>query len=242
MFRLIEASPAIFLIGFFQGVFFLSPSMALRLGAVAPDFKAETTQGPIEFHKFKQAKWAILFSHPEDFTPVCTTELGQVAKLQPQFTSKNTLVIGLSCNTLNSHQQWINDINETQNCDLKFPIIADADRKIATLYDMLDHQDLTNVDKKGMPLTVRSVFFIDAKNIIRTVLSYPASTGRNFDEVLRILDSLQLCDNHKVATPSNWNQGDDVIVHNSLSDEQAAVLFPGFKTIKPYLRTVSLQK
>jgi alkyl hydroperoxide reductase subunit AhpC len=214
--------------------------MGLRLGSVAPDFSAKTTNGPIQFHQFKSHKWTILFSHPEDFTPVCTTELGKVAKLEPEFNQKNTLVIGLSCNTLDSHESWIKDINETQDCDVKFPIIADADRKIANLYDMLDFQDATNVDKGGMPLTVRSVFFIDTDNIIRTILTYPASTGRNFTEIMRILDSLQLCDANKVATPAEWNVGDDVIIHNSVNNEVAAKLFPGFKVIKPYLRMTRL--
>lgn len=213
----------------------------LRLGSVAPNFDAITTQGPVNFHTWKQGSWSILFSHPEDFTPVCTTELGAVAKLTNEWIARKVKIIGLSCNTLESHQYWIKDINETQKCCVEFPIIADPDRKVATLYDMLDYQDLTNVDKKGMPFTVRSVFFIDPKNVIRTVLSYPASTGRNFNEVLRIVDSLQLCDAKKVATPANWTVGGDVIIHNSIKDEEAAKLFPGYKTIKPYLRTTSLQ-
>jgi glutaredoxin/glutathione-dependent peroxiredoxin len=213
----------------------------LRLGSIAPAFEAQTTQGMINFHEWKQGSWAILFSHPEDFTPVCTTELGQVAKLAAQWKDRGVKVIGLSCNTLESHEEWIKDINETQQCNVEFPIIADPSREIATLYDMLDQQDATNVDKQGMPLTVRSVFVLDARNVIRTVLTYPASTGRNFDEILRIVDSLQLTDKRKVATPAGWNVGDEVIVHNSISNEDAATLFPGFKIIKPYLRTAKLQ-
>ncbi|KAI9203327.1 thioredoxin-like protein [Polychytrium aggregatum] len=211
--------------------------MSLRLGSIAPNFQANTTQGPIDFHQFKQDSWAILFSHPEDFTPVCTTELGAVARLSAEWEKRNVKVIGLSVNTLESHHEWIRDINETQDADVRFPIIADADRRVATLYDMLDHQDPTNVDKQGMPLTVRSVFIVDTKNIIRAVITYPASTGRNFNEILRVVDSLQLGDRKKIATPANWNVGDDVIVHNSLNNDEAAKLFPGFKIIKPYLRT-----
>ncbi|KAJ3204334.1 hypothetical protein HK099_001195, partial [Clydaea vesicula] len=166
----------------------MTEKRGLRLGDVAPNFSAETTAGKIDFHKFKEDKWAILFSHPEDFTPVCTTELGAVAKISSEWEKRNTKVIGLSCNTLESHEKWISDINETQGCDVKFPIIADADRTVATMYGMLDYQDATNVDKKGMPLTVRSVFIIAPNNIIRLIITYPASCGRNFDEVLRVLD------------------------------------------------------
>ncbi|KAJ2996967.1 hypothetical protein HDV02_005989 [Globomyces sp. JEL0801] len=213
----------------------------LRLGSIAPNFKSATTKGDIDFHDWKANSWAILFSHPEDFTPVCTTELGAVARLSSEFQKRNVKTIGLSCNHLESHDQWIQDINETQNCQLDFPIIADPDRTVATLYDMLDFQDATNVDKIGMPFTVRSVFMIDPKNIIRTTITYPASTGRNFDEILRVIDSLQLCDSKKVATPVNWKPGQDVIIHNSVSNEEAEKIFPGFKTVKPYLRTTSLE-
>ncbi|KAJ3057016.1 hypothetical protein HK097_001500 [Rhizophlyctis rosea] len=215
--------------------------MPLRLGDIAPDFLAQTTKGDIQFHQWKEGTWAILFSHPEDFTPVCTTELGRVAKLAPEWEKRNVKVVGLSCNTLESHEQWIADIDETQNTSVQFPIIADAERKIATVYDMLDKQDATNVDKKGMPLTVRSVFVIDPKNVIRLIITYPASTGRNFDEILRVVDSLQLADKKKIATPEGWRGlQDEVIVHNSVNNEEAAKLFPGFKVIKPYLRTVKL--
>ena len=211
----------------------------MRLGDKAPNFTAPTTLGEINFYEFKNDQWAILFSHPEDFTPVCTTELGYVAKLQSEWNSRNVKVLGLSCNTLESHKEWIQDINETQNTKVEFPIIADADRQIAMKFDMLDYQDPTNVDKKGMPLTVRSVFIIDKTNTIRLILTYPASTGRNFDEILRVLDSLLLVDEKKVATPVNWKPGEKVIIHNSVSNEDAQVLFPGFEIVKPYLRFTS---
>ncbi|EGF75968.1 hypothetical protein BATDEDRAFT_21125 [Batrachochytrium dendrobatidis JAM81] len=212
----------------------------LRLGDTAPNFDAKTTQGQIEFHEFKKDSWAILFSHPEDFTPVCTTELGAVAKLSSEWAERNIKPIGLSCNTLDSHEAWIADINETQNTTVKFPIIADADRSIATLYGMLDQQDSTNVDKLGMPLTVRSVFIIDPKHVVRLILTYPASTGRNFNEVLRVVDSLQLTEKRKVCTPVNWLPGQDVIIPPSVSQADADKLFPGHKIHKPYLRTTAL--
>ncbi|KAG0286647.1 hypothetical protein BGZ96_009279 [Linnemannia gamsii] len=208
----------------------------LRLGSIAPNFDAQTTQGPIKFHDFIGNSWAILFSHPADFTPVCTTELGVVARLQTKFDERNVKVIGLSANDLDSHDKWIQDINEVNNVEVKFPIIADADRKISTLYDMLDYQDLTNLDAKGIPFTVRSVFVIDPKKTIRLTLAYPASTGRNFDEILRVVDSLQLGDKNRITTPANWKNGDDVIVHPSVSNDEAAKIFPGFRTVKPYLR------
>ncbi|KND03727.1 hypothetical protein, variant [Spizellomyces punctatus DAOM BR117] len=215
--------------------------MGLRLGDEAPNFKAETTQGEVEFHTWKEGAWAILFSHPEDFTPVCTTELGAVARLRTEWQTRNVKVIGLSCNDLSSHGQWISDINTTQGCQVDFPIIADADRKVATLYDMLDYQDPSNVDKSGLPLTVRSVFIIDPANKIRLIMTYPAVTGRNFNEILRTIDSLQLGDRRKVATPADWTgKGDEVIIHNGVSNEEAARLFPGFKTVLPYLRTTKL--
>ncbi|KAI9262131.1 thioredoxin-like protein [Phascolomyces articulosus] len=211
--------------------------MVLRLGSTAPDFEAQTTKGDIKFHEFIGDKWTILFSHPADFTPVCTTELGLVAALQDEFDSRNVKVIGLSANDLESHGKWIADINEINGVDLQFPIIADADRKVSHLYDMLDHQDITNVDAKGIPFTVRSVFIIDPKKTIRLILSYPASTGRNFDEILRVIDSLQLGDQHRITTPGNWKKGDDVIVHPSVSTEEAQKIFPkGVKVVRPYLR------
>ncbi|KAF7730301.1 hypothetical protein EC973_002545 [Apophysomyces ossiformis] len=211
--------------------------MTLRLGSIAPDFTAQTTKGEIQFHEFIKDSWAILFSHPADFTPVCTTELGLVAALQDEFDARNVKVIGLSANGLAEHHQWIADINEVSNVDLQFPIIADADRKISALYDMLDYQDATNVDDKGMALTIRSVFIIDPKKTIRLIIAYPASTGRNFDEILRVVDSLQLGDKYRITTPGNWKKGDDVIVHPSVSTEEAKEMFPkGVRVIKPYLR------
>ena len=227
-------------------------STPLRLGSVAPDFKCDTSKGPMDsFHAFKQGRWAILFSHPDDFTPVCTTgtlsplstlynpsaELGQVAKLAPEWQNRNVVVIGLSCNDVSSHHGWIKDIEYSQGCTVQFPIIADPTREIATMYGMLDYQDPTNRDTKGMPFTVRSVFFIDPKNVIRTMITYPASTGRNFDEIVRVLDSLMLCDEYPIATPVNWKKGDDVIVHVGLSDEEAAKKFQTVKkTGLKYLR------
>ncbi|KAJ3166743.1 hypothetical protein HDU88_003227 [Geranomyces variabilis] len=216
--------------------------MGLRLGDVAPNFKVETTMGEIEFHKWKKDVWAILFSHPEDFTPVCTTELGAVARLKPEWDARNVKVVGLSCNDLKSHGAWIDDIQSTQGCSVNFPIIADADRKVATLYDMLDYQDASNVDRRGMPLTVRSVFIIDTMNRIRLIMTYPAVTGRNFSEILRCVDSLQLGDRRRVATPEGWKGiKDEVIIHNGVSDEEASKLFPGYKKVLPYLRLAKVE-
>ncbi|KAJ3009618.1 hypothetical protein HKX48_007850 [Thoreauomyces humboldtii] len=215
--------------------------MGLRLGDEAPNFKTNTTQGEIQFHAWKHLAWAILFSHPEDFTPVCTTELGAVARLQPEWEKRNVRVVGLSCNDLRDHGSWVDDIQQTQSCSVNFPIIADADRKVATLYDMLDYQDASNVDARGMPLTVRSVFIIDPSNKIRLIMTYPAVTGRNFNEILRAVDSLQLGDRRRVATPAGWTgKGDEVIIHNGVSNEEAERLFPGFKTVLPYLRTTKI--
>jgi len=212
----------------------------LRLGSIAPDFEADTTQGHIKFHEFIGDSWVILFSHPEDYTPVCTTELGAFAKLEPEFTKRNTKLIGLSANTIESHGGWIKDINEISQTELKFPIIGDKQRKVALAYDMIDYQDATNVDSKGVAFTIRSVFIIDPKKTIRLIMSYPASTGRNTKEVLRVLDSLQTGDKNRVTTPINWVPGDDVIVHPSVSNELAKELFPDFRTIKPYLRVTPL--
>jgi len=219
--------------------------MSLRLGSIAPDFEAETTQGPIRFHEWLGDSWAILFSHPADFTPVCTTELGEVARKQKEFEKRGVKVIGLSANELDSHDKWIQDINQFGNTvshpndttDVQFPIIADPTRKISTLYDMLDAVDPTNVDAKGIPFTVRTVFVIDPKKVIRLTLSYPAQVGRSFDEILRVVDSLQLGDKHKITTPVNWQKGSDVIVHPAVSDDDAKKLFPEFKKHLPYLRT-----
>jgi alkyl hydroperoxide reductase subunit AhpC len=204
--------------------------MAIRLGDIAPDFEAETTQGPISFHDWKGDSWAVLFSHPKDFTPVCTTELGTVAKLKPEFEQRNVKVIGLSVDPLDSHGKWADDIEETQGAALNFPLIADSDRKVADLYDMI-HPNASDT------LTVRSVFVIDGNNKVRLTLTYPAATGRNFDELLRVIDSLQLTDGYKVATPANWKDGDDVIIVPAVSDDEAKERFPkGFTTLKPYLR------
>jgi alkyl hydroperoxide reductase subunit AhpC len=210
--------------------------MTLRLGSKAPNFKAITTKGEIDFYEHIEGSWAILFSHPADFTPVCTTELGEVARRHEDFKQRNVKVLGLSANSLKDHDKWVEDINEVNNVCVSFPIIADADRKVATLYDMLDKQDITNIDAKGIPFTIRSVFIIDTKKTIRLILSYPASTGRNFDEVVRVIDSLQLGDKHQITTPANWKKGDDVIVHPAVNNEQANTLFPGYRTVKPYLR------
>ncbi len=210
--------------------------MALRLGDIAPDFKAETTEGPVAFHEWIGDGWAVLFSHPKDFTPVCTTELGEVARLKPEFDKRGVKVIGLSVDPADSHKAWASDIKETQGHALNFPLIADADRKVSGLYDMI-HPNANDT------LTVRSVFVIDANKKIRLVITYPASTGRNFEEILRSIDSLQLTDKHKVATPVNWKHGEDVIIVPALSDEDAKKRFPdGWKTVKPYLRIVPQPK
>ncbi|KAK4939353.1 peroxiredoxin 1 [Elasticomyces elasticus] len=214
----------------------------LRLGSTAPNFKAETTKGSIDFHDFIGNNWVVLFSHPEDFTPVCTTELGAFAKLEPEFTKRGVKLIGLSANTIDSHGDWIKDINEISNTTLNFPIIGDKERQVALSYDMLDRQDATNVDSKGIAFTIRSVFIIDPKKTIRTILSYPASTGRNTAEVLRIVDSLQTGDKHKITTPINWVPGDDVIVHPTVKTEEAEKIYPDLKIIRPYLRTTPLPK
>ena len=210
--------------------------MALRLGDIAPDFSAQTTQGNIKFHEWIGDSWAVLFSHPKDFTPVCTTELGEAARLKPEFDKRHVKIIGLSVDPADSHDKWADDIKETQGHALNFPLIADADRKVSDLYDMI-HPNANNT------LTVRSVFIIDPSKKIRLILTYPASTGRNFDELLRVIDSLQLTDKHSVATPVNWKHGQDVIIVPSLSDADAKAKFPaGWKTLKPYLRVVPQPK
>lgn len=204
--------------------------MALRLGDVAPDFQAETSDGPIEFHKYLGEGWGILFSHPKDYTPVCTTELGYVAKIKPEFEKRNVKVLALSVDPVDSHKGWIGDINETQNTTVNYPIIADSDKKVSGLYDMI-HPNASETT------TVRSVFVIGPDKKVKLTLTYPASTGRNFDELLRVIDSLQLTANYSVATPANWKHGEDVIIVPSVSDEDAEKKFPkGFKKIKPYLR------
>ena len=204
--------------------------MSIRLGDEAPDFQAETTEGPISFHEWLGDSWGVLFSHPKDYTPVCTTELGMVARIKPEFDKRNVKVIGLSVDPLNSHGGWAKDIEETQGTALNFPLIADPDRKVANLYDMI-HPNASET------VTVRSVYVIGPDKKIKLMITYPASTGRNFDEILRVIDSLQLTSNYSVATPVNWKDGDDCIIVPSLSDEQAKEKFPaGFKTVKPYLR------
>ncbi|WP_457282715.1 peroxiredoxin [Polaromonas sp. P5_D5] len=206
----------------------------LRLGDTAPDFTQDSTAGKISFHQWAGDSWVVLFSHPADFTPVCTTELGKTAALGGEFAKRNVKPIAISVDALESHGKWVNDINETQNTTVNFPILADADRKVANLYDMIHPNALST----GPTATVRSVFIIDPKKAIRTTFTYPASTGRNFDEILRVIDSLQLTDGYKVATPVNWKDGDDVIIVPSLQDPaELAQRFPkGFKAIKPYLR------
>ncbi|KAJ8112715.1 hypothetical protein OPT61_g4978 [Boeremia exigua] len=214
----------------------------LRIGSVAPDFEAQTTHGQIKFHEFLNGKWTILFSHPADFTPVCTTELGAFAKLKNEFDARGVQMLGLSANDLSSHDQWVNDINETQNTTVEFPIIADADRKVAFLYDMIAQDDLDNIKEKGIAFTIRSVFIIDPAKKIRLKMDYPASTGRNTAEVLRVIDSLQTGDKKGVVTPINWNVGDDVIVPPSVSTEDARKKFGDVKEVKPYLRFTNVGK
>jgi thioredoxin-dependent peroxiredoxin len=207
--------------------------MSLQLGDVVPDFTQESTDGPIDFYQYAGDSWVILFSHPKDFTPVCTTELGAVAKLKSEFDRRNVKVIGTSVDSLLSHQGWVQDIEDTQGVALNFPLLADENKTVANLYGMI-HPNSDNV------FTVRTVFIIDPAKKLRLTLTYPAPTGRNFDEILRVVDSLQLTDNHKVATPVNWNQGEDVIILPSVTEEAAAGLFPnGWETLKPYLRVVA---
>jgi len=204
--------------------------MAVRLGDEAPDFQADTTDGPVSFHDWLGSSWGILFSHPKDFTPVCTTELGLVAKLKPEFDKRNVKVLGLSVDKLDNHKGWAADIEETQGAKLNFPVIADEDHKVSDLYDMI-HPNANDT------MTVRSVFIIGADKKVKLIITYPASTGRNFDEILRVIDSLQLTANYSVATPVNWKDGEDVIIVTAVSDEDAKAKFPkGWKTLKPYLR------
>jgi alkyl hydroperoxide reductase subunit AhpC len=204
--------------------------MAVRLGDEAPDFTAETTEGPLEFHRWKGNSWAILFSHPRDFTPVCTTELGALAALVPQFARRNTKVLGLSVDPVGDHHRWMGDIEDVTGHKLNFPLIADPERQVANLYDMV-HPNASDT------ATVRSVFVIGPDHKVKLTLTYPASTGRNFQELLRVVDSLQLTANHSVATPADWKQGEDVIIVPAVSDEDARKKFPkGFTSKKPYLR------
>jgi alkyl hydroperoxide reductase subunit AhpC len=204
--------------------------MAVRLGDQAPDFEAQTTEGPIRFHEWIGNGWAMLFSHPKDYTPVCTTELGYMAKIKPEFDKRGVKIIGLSVDPLESHKGWIGDINETQNTKVNYPLIADPDRKVAQLYDMI-HPNASE------SFTVRSVFVIGPDKKVKLTLTYPASTGRNFDELLRAIDSLQLTAKYQVATPANWKHGEDCIITAAVSDEEAPKKFPkGVRRVKPYLR------
>jgi alkyl hydroperoxide reductase subunit AhpC len=218
--------------------------MSLRIGDEAPNFTAETTEGTVDFHQWIGDGWAILFSHPKDFTPVCTTELGYLAKLVPEFKKRDCKVIGLSIDPVSDHQRWAHDIEETQGAAPNYPIIGDADLKVAKLYDMIhpnasDAKPRTAVDNQ----TIRSVFIVGPDKKIKLTLTYPMSTGRNFDEVLRVLDSIQLTARHKVATPVNWKPGEDVIIVTSVSDDEARQKYPGgWKTLKPYLRMVPQPK
>lgn len=206
--------------------------MTIRLGDIVPDFTAETTEGPIRFHEWLGDSWGVLFSHPKNFTPVCTTELGQVARLKPEFDRRNVKVIGLSVDPLDAHEKWAEDIAETQGYAPNFPLIADPERTVSGLYDMI-HPNASDT------MTVRSVFIVGPDKKLKLSLTYPASAGRNFDEILRVIDSLQLTAQHAVATPANWKDGEDVIIVPSVSDEAAKEKFPGgWKTLKPYLRVV----
>ncbi|PHH79848.1 hypothetical protein CDD83_3825 [Cordyceps sp. RAO-2017] len=214
----------------------------LRLGSEAPDFTADTTAGPIRFHDYIKGSWALLFSHPKDYTPVCTTELGAFAKLEPEFTKRGVKLLGLSADKLDDHHGWISDINEVTGSRVTFPIIADYNRKVASTYDMIDHQDPSNIDHAKMPLTIRSVFCIDPQRKIRLIIAYPASTGRNVAELLRVIDSLQLADKLPIATPVDWVLGQDVIIAVTVNDDEAKKLFPERRIVKPYLRYTALPK
>ena len=214
--------------------------MSIHLGATAPDFQAETTEGPISFHEWVGDSWAVLFSHPKDFTPVCTTELGYMARIKPEFDKRNAKIIGLSVDPIDKHERWADDIEQTQGARPNYPIIGDADYNVSKLYDMLgadasgDPGDRTAADNQ----TVRNVFVIGPDKKVKLVLAYPMTTGRNFDEVLRVIDSLQLTAEHKVSTPVNWRQGEDVIIAGSVSDDQAKELFGSWEAPRPYIRIV----
>jgi alkyl hydroperoxide reductase subunit AhpC len=204
--------------------------MSVQLGSTAPDFSAETTEGPIRFHEWLGNSWGVLFSHPKDFTPVCTTELGYVAKIKPQFDKRGVKVIALSVDPVDSHKKWINDIEETQSAKMNFPIIGDTDAKVSNLYGMIHPEAAATI-------TVRSVYIIDSQRKVRATIQYPPSTGRDFNEILRVIDSLQLTDNHKVATPANWKDGDECVIVPALSDDEAKQRFPkGWRALRPYLR------
>ena len=212
--------------------------MSLRINDTAPDFEADTTQGKIKFHDWIGDKWAILFSHPKDFTPVCTTELGYMAKIEPEFTKRNAKLIGLSADPVARHADWAKDIEETQGAKVNYPIIADHDLKVSKLYNMLPAEEPGTSEGRTAATNqaVRTVYVIGPDKKIKLLLAYPMTTGRNFDEILRVLDSMQLTAKYKVATPVNWKNGDDVIITTAVSNEDAEKAFPGYKTIKPYLR------
>jgi alkyl hydroperoxide reductase subunit AhpC len=218
--------------------------MSLRINDVAPDFTADTTQGPIHFHEWIGDGWAVLFSHPKDFTPVCTTELGAVAGLESQFAARGAKVIGLSVDPVESHSRWVKDIEDVTGHTVRYPVIGDPELKVAKLYDMLpagageSSEGRTPADNAP----VRTVFVIGPDKKIKLQIAYPMSTGRNFDEILRVLDSMQLTAKHRVATPANWKQGDEVIITGAVSNDEADKLFPGYKTVKPYLRTAAQPK
>ncbi len=209
----------------------------LRINDVAPDFEANTTQGKINFHDWLSSSWGILFSHPKDFTPVCTTELGYMAKIEEEFSSRNCKIIGLSVDSLDDHEKWSKDIEETQGSKVKYPMISDENLKIAKLYNMLPADEFNDGNRTAITnATVRSIFLIDPNKKIRMMLTYPMTTGRNFDEIIRVLDSIQLTTKNKVATPANWKKNDEVIIVPAVSDDEAKSLFGDFKKIKPYLR------
>jgi alkyl hydroperoxide reductase subunit AhpC len=218
--------------------------MSLRIGDEAPNFEAQTTEGPIDFHKWIGNSWAVLFSHPKDFTPVCTTELGTMARMKSEFDKRNTRIIGLSADPVDDHKKWAKDIEETQGAAVNYPMIGDADLKVAKLYDMLPADAAPSGGRTpANNATVRTVFMIGPDKKIKLMLFYPMTTGRNFDEVLRVLDSMQLTSKHKVATPANWKQGQDVIIAGSVNDEEAKKQYPGgWKTLKSYLRMVPQPK
>lgn len=213
--------------------------MSLRINDTAPDFTAQTTQGPINFHEFIGDNWVVLFSHPKDFTPVCTTELGAVAGLEQEFAKRNVKALGLSCDPVDQHSKWAQDIQDVTGHPVNFPVIGDTELKVAKLYDMLpaDAGDTCEGRTPANNAPVRTVFVIGPDKKIKLTMSYPMTTGRNFDEILRVLDSIQLTSKHPVATPANWKQGGDVIIAGSVNNDDAAVKFPGYKTVKPYLRT-----
>ena len=216
----------------------------MKIGDTAPDFEAETTEGRVRFHDWIGNSWAILFSHPKDFTPVCTTELGYMAKIKPEFERRNVKIMGLSVDSAGDHKGWAKDIEETQGQAPNYPIVGDADFKISKLYGMLP-ADVEGDPKKRTPAdnaTVRNVYVVGPDKKIKLILVYPMTTGRNFDEIIRVLDSMQLTAKHKVATPANWKQGEDVIITGAVSNDDAAKIFPGYKTVKPYLRTTAQPK